>query len=99
MRIMGVDDPASRARERYEEIWYADGGELGTAFIYNVHNYWMFNVVSHESGGIGAVLTRALEPLKMEYADLTKSESLIFIVSGGYIIDNPLVSKWRRINI
>jgi DNA-3-methyladenine glycosylase len=36
--------------------------EPGRAFIYNVHKYWMFNVVAHEPGEIGAVLVRAVEP-------------------------------------
>jgi DNA-3-methyladenine glycosylase len=36
--------------------------EPGRAFIYNVHKYWMFNVVAHELGEIGAVLVRAVEP-------------------------------------
>jgi DNA-3-methyladenine glycosylase len=38
--------------------------EPGKVFIYNVHKYWMFNIVAHERGKIGAVLIRALEPTK-----------------------------------
>ena len=37
-------------------------GIPGLVFIYNVHKYWMFNIVSHKSNEIGAVLIRALEP-------------------------------------
>jgi len=38
-------------------------GIPGLAFIYNVHNNWMLNVVAHEPDSVGAVLIRALEPL------------------------------------
>jgi DNA-3-methyladenine glycosylase len=58
----GTQDPASRAyrgRKRYNEIMW---GEVGRAFIYNVHNSWLFNVVAHKPGEIGAILIRALEP-------------------------------------
>jgi DNA-3-methyladenine glycosylase len=37
-------------------------GDPGRAFIYNVHRYWMFNVVAHKPEEVGAVLIRALEP-------------------------------------
>jgi DNA-3-methyladenine glycosylase len=60
----GSKDPASRAfhgMKRYNKSMW---GESGTIFIYNVHNYWMFNIVAHESGKVGAVLLRAIEPTK-----------------------------------
>ena len=38
--------------------------EPGRVFVYNVHKYWMFNVVAHEPGEIGAVLVRAVEPTR-----------------------------------
>jgi len=60
----GEDDPASRAyqgKKNYnKEMWK----EPGKIFIYNVHNNWMFNVVSHEDNKVGAVLIRAVHPLK-----------------------------------
>jgi DNA-3-methyladenine glycosylase len=34
----------------------------GRAFIYNVHKYWMFNIVAHRPKETGAVLIRAIEP-------------------------------------
>ena len=37
--------------------------EPGIVFIYNVHKYWMFNVVAHEPTKVGAVLVRAIEPI------------------------------------
>jgi DNA-3-methyladenine glycosylase len=39
-------------------------GEPGQVFIYNVHRYWMLNVVAHEPDEIGAVLIRAIEPTR-----------------------------------
>jgi DNA-3-methyladenine glycosylase len=58
----GLLDPASRAfrgKKDYNRLMW---GEPGRVFVYNVHRYWMFNVVAHEPGEIGAVLIRALEP-------------------------------------
>jgi DNA-3-methyladenine glycosylase len=60
----GLEDPASRAfngRKNYNTIMWE---EPGWVFVYNVHRYWMFNVVAHEPGEIGAVLIRALEPTR-----------------------------------
>jgi DNA-3-methyladenine glycosylase len=60
----GFQDPASRAfrgKKDYNRLMW---GEPGRVFVYNVHRYWMFNVVAHEPGEIGAVLIRALEPTR-----------------------------------
>ncbi len=60
----GADDPASRAfhgRKNYNRLMW---GEPGRVFIYNVHRYWMLNVVAHEPDEIGAVLIRAMEPTR-----------------------------------
>jgi DNA-3-methyladenine glycosylase len=60
----GLQDPASRAfrgKKDYNRLMW---GEPGRVFVYNVHRYWMFNVVAHEPGEIGAVLIRALEPTR-----------------------------------
>ena len=60
----GAEDPASRAfhgRKKYNRLMW---GEPGRVFIYNVHKYWMFNVVAHEPDEIGAVLIRAIEPTR-----------------------------------
>lgn len=60
----GLEDPASRAfngRKNYNTIMWE---EPGWVFVYNVHRYWMFNVVAHEPREIGAVLIRALEPTR-----------------------------------
>jgi DNA-3-methyladenine glycosylase len=58
----GAGDPASRAfhgRKNYNRLMW---GESGRIFIYNVHKYWMLNIVAHEPDEIGAVLIRAIEP-------------------------------------
>lgn len=60
----GLRDPASRAfrgKKDYNRLMW---GEPGRVFVYNVHRYWMFNVVAHEPREIGAVLIRALEPTR-----------------------------------
>ncbi|MEM1997824.1 MAG: DNA-3-methyladenine glycosylase [Candidatus Bathyarchaeia archaeon] len=60
----GANDPASRARNGMKRYNAPMWGEVGLAFIYNVHNNWMLNVVAHEQGSVGAVLVRAIEPLR-----------------------------------
>lgn len=60
----GEGDPASRAfhgKKNYNLLMW---GEPGRIFIYNVHKYWMLNVVAHEPASVGAVLIRAIEPTK-----------------------------------
>jgi len=60
----GAGDPASRAfhgRKNYNLLMW---GEPGRVFIYNVHKYWMLNVVAHEPDEVGAVLIRAIEPTR-----------------------------------
>jgi len=59
----GFDDPASRAyngKKTFNKLMWSEPGKV---FIYNVHKYWMFNIVAHERGQIGAVLIRAIEPI------------------------------------
>ena len=58
----GEGDPASRAfhgRKTYNSMMWA---EPGLAFVYNVHKYWMLNVIAHGAGEVGGVLFRAIEP-------------------------------------
>jgi len=60
----GFYDPASRAyngKKTFNKLMWSEPGKV---FIYNVHKYWMFNIVAHEKGQgqIGAVLIRAVEP-------------------------------------
>jgi DNA-3-methyladenine glycosylase len=58
----GLEDPASRAYRGMKEYNRVMWGEPGRLFVYNVHKYWMLNVVAHESDGVGGVLFRAIEP-------------------------------------
>ena len=60
----GYNDPASRAYHGQKKFNKPMWGTPGKIFIYNVHRYWMLNVVAHESDQIGAVLIRAIEPTK-----------------------------------
>ncbi|MFP3951238.1 MAG: DNA-3-methyladenine glycosylase [Candidatus Bathyarchaeia archaeon] len=58
----GSKDPASRAyegRKPYNRVMFE---EAGRTFIYNVHRYWMLNVVAHKPGTVGGILFRAIEP-------------------------------------
>jgi DNA-3-methyladenine glycosylase len=61
----GKEDPASRAylgRPKYcVKLLYDEPGKI---LIYMVHANWLFNVVAHEKGKAGAVLIRAIEPIK-----------------------------------
>jgi len=57
----GEDDPASRAfngLKKYNRVMFEEPGRL---FIYNVHKYWMLNIIAH-SDGVGGILIRAIEP-------------------------------------
>jgi DNA-3-methyladenine glycosylase len=60
----GLEDPASRAYRGLKTYNRSMWGEPGRVFIYNVHRYWMFNVVAHKPGTIGAVLIRAIQPTR-----------------------------------
>lgn len=60
----GLNDPASRAYhgvKHYNRLMWKQPGRV---FIYNVHKYWMFNLVAHKPNEVGAVLIRAVEPTK-----------------------------------
>jgi len=60
----GRNDPASRAykgRKRFNELMFMD---VGKTFIYTVHANWLLNIVAHPKGDVGAVLIRAIEPLR-----------------------------------
>jgi len=59
----GSEDPASRARHGKRSYNRLMWGEPGLTFIYNVHKYWMLNIVAHEPNQVGAVLIRAIEPI------------------------------------
>lgn len=80
----GTDDPASRAyhgvKNYNEPMW----GEPGRAFIYNVHNNWMFNVVAHKPNQVGAVLVRAVQPTRgVEIMEKNRKVGNLFDLTSG----------------
>ena len=80
----GLHDPASRAyhgiRNYNKPMW----NEPGRAFIYNVHKYWMFNIVAHKPNNIGAVLVRAVEPTKgIEIMKKNRPVKKLFDLANG----------------
>ena len=44
----GFNDPASRAYRDIKKYNRPMFEEAGKVFIYNVHKYWMFNIVAHK---------------------------------------------------
>jgi DNA-3-methyladenine glycosylase len=58
----GLDDPASRAYRGIKQYNRLMWGKPGYTFIYNVHEYWMFNIVAHKLEEVGAVLIRSIDP-------------------------------------
>lgn len=58
----GQEDPASRAYHGLKIFNRNMWGTPGTLFIYNVHKYWMLNIVAHKPNRVGAVLIRSIEP-------------------------------------
>ncbi len=59
----GPEDPASRAK-RGGPLAKMMRGDVGVALIYGIHRQWLFNIVAHEPGEYGAVLIRALQPVR-----------------------------------
>lgn len=59
----GTDDPASRAFHGMKKYNLAMFQTPGHVFIYNVHKYWMLNIIAHNDG-VGGVLIRAIEPIR-----------------------------------
>ena len=80
----GMEDPASRARHGMKRYNAPMWGEPGIAFIYNVHNNWMFNVVAHREGEVGAVLIRAVEPIHgLEVMKRNRKAKNVFELTNG----------------
>jgi DNA-3-methyladenine glycosylase len=80
----GLEDPASRAYHGIKNYNRSMWGDPGTAFIYNVHRYWMFNVVAHDPGKVGAVLIRALEPKKgINAMKLNRQVKQVYSLTNG----------------
>jgi len=80
---LGKKDPASRASKRktpMNEIMWEKGG---LAFIYMVHNNWLFNITAARPGVPGAVLIRAIEPTRgVETMKRRRKTDLLNLTSG-----------------
>ncbi len=77
------NDPASRASMSGK--WLEKMlREPGRSFIYMVHNNWLLNVIAHENNKAGAVLIRALEPVKgiEVMKKFRKRENVIELTNG-----------------
>lgn len=80
----GLDDPASRAYHGLKNYNQAMWCDPGIAFIYNVHNNWMFNIVAHKPNHVGAVLVRAAEPTQgIEIMKRNRPVKNIFDLTNG----------------
>jgi len=80
----GVYDPASRAYRGIKNYNKPMRKETGRAFIYNVHKYWMFNIVAHKPNRIGAVLIRAVEPTRgIEVMKKNRPVKKLFNLTNG----------------
>ncbi len=80
----GLHDPASRAYHGIKKYNKPMWKEPGRAFIYNVHKYWMFNIVAHKPNNIGAVLIRAIEPTKgIEIIKKNRPAKKLFDLANG----------------
>jgi len=80
----GLQDPASRAYHGIKNYNKPMWNEPGRAFIYNVHKYWLLNIVAHNPSQIGAVLIRAMEPTKgMEVMKKNKPVKKLFDLTNG----------------
>jgi DNA-3-methyladenine glycosylase len=60
----GKKDPSSRAFQGKKNFNLAMWSDPGIVFIYNVHKYWMLNLIAHKQNKVGGVLIRAIEPIK-----------------------------------
>ncbi len=60
----GLSDPASRAAKGKTAMTKWLWGEAGTIFIYMVHGYWLFNIITNKINVPSGVLLRAIEPLR-----------------------------------
>ncbi|WP_455369367.1 DNA-3-methyladenine glycosylase [[Eubacterium] cellulosolvens] len=80
----GKKDPASRAHNGLKSYNKSMWSLPGRLFIYNVHKYWMLNIVAHHPNEVGAVLIRAVEPLNgIEYMKKNRQTEDIYQLTNG----------------
>ena len=92
----GPDDPGSHARRRTprSEIMYGEPGRAYVYFTYGMHE--CFNAVAHEPGGAGAVLIRALEPLR-GLAEMARRRGRVVRRTDGSLREELLCSGPARL--
>ena len=80
----GKKDPSSRAFQGKKNYNLAMWGDPGIVFIYNVHKYWMLNIIAHKQNEVGGVLIRAIEPTKgLEFMMKNRNtEGLLNLTNG-----------------
>jgi len=85
----GINDPASHACRKKTPRNSIMFGKPGFGYVYFCYgNYFMFNIVTEEEGKAGAVLIRAIEPVKgieamRKYRGIKKSEGFEFKLGSG----------------
>jgi len=60
----GLSDPASRAFKGKTKLSRWMWEDAGSTFVYMVHSYWLFNIITERKGKPSGVLIRAVEPLE-----------------------------------
>jgi len=60
----GLSDPASRAFKGKTKLSRWMWEDAGSTFVYMVHGYWLFNIITERKGKPSGVLIRAVEPLE-----------------------------------
>ncbi|MEA2054232.1 MAG: DNA-3-methyladenine glycosylase [Candidatus Thermoplasmatota archaeon] len=60
----GLSDPASRAFKGKTKLSRWMWEDAGSTFVYMVHGYWLFNIITESEGKPSGVLIRAVEPLE-----------------------------------
>jgi len=60
----GLSDPASRAFKGKTKLSRWMWEDAGSTFVYMVHGYWLFNIITERKGKPSGVLIRAVEPVE-----------------------------------
>jgi DNA-3-methyladenine glycosylase len=102
---LGPEDRASHARfgpTARAAVMFGPGGVSYVYLCYGVHE--MFNIVTGDDGAAGAVLVRALAPLRGVSGDLRGPGKLTRALrlgrrQGGVTLDGAalFVARWRRV--
>ncbi len=97
----GLSDPASRAFKGKTKLSGWMWEDAGSIFVYMVHSYWLFNVITERMGRPSGVLIRAVEPIEgldymmdrrgmTEIKNLTSGPGKLTIAFGITGMDNGI---------